>query len=62
MCFSIQCFNRGNNWAVVTPIYKTCMPSCSLSREEFKCICVVPVFQFIHYIRAFVHACSKRVF
>ena len=19
----IQCFNRGNNWAVITPIYKT---------------------------------------
>ena len=31
-----ECFNRGDNWAVVTPIYKNWIPSCSLSCEEFK--------------------------
>ena len=36
-------FNRGNNWAVVTPIYKNCVPSCSLSHEEFKYFYIVSV-------------------
>ena len=41
---NLQGFNRGDNWAVVTPIYKNWVPSCSLSHEQFKYFCAVSVF------------------
>ena len=40
-------FNRGDNWAVVTPIFKNWVPTCSLSHEEFKYFCDVSIFELI---------------
>ena len=41
------CFNRGDNWAVITPMYKNWIPSCSLACDEFKYIYNVFVFYLI---------------
>ena len=56
----LQCYNKDDNLAVVTPIYEKLVSLSSPSREEFKYLVVVSVFQCIRSLRAFVHVLSKR--
>ena len=55
---NLQCFNRDDNLAVVSPMVSLYSPS----HEEFKYPIVVSIFYCIGSLQAFVHMLSKLPF